>query len=140
MGAARRRAKGLIAITAKSATALYPFDFLLIRPQRHVSFSRVTAHLRKLIFMKAVLALLITLSAPAAAKVQEDAAHRADRLRTQELNSRSANGYARPAAAAGNERSGDDYAQAQADYRRRLADWRRRVAACENGYYDACQQ
>ena len=86
----------------------------------------------------------------------EDAAHRADRLRTAELNHRA---YARPSDP-GTSRSGGDYARQSAQYRAELADhqralqdysderaryadriarWRARANACEAGDVDACQ-
>lgn len=84
-----------------------------------------------------------------------DAAHRADRAYTAELN-RNANARSRQSSVAG---SGDyarnqahyradlsehardmqAYSAAQARYADHLDDWHRRVAACEAGYYDACQ-
>ena len=92
--------------------------------------------------MRIAVVFLLLLAAPAGAQAWEDDAHRADRLRTQALNRRSPSGYpaAPRAAAAADDGGRDDYAQAQAEYRRRLAEWRRRVAACENGYYDACER
>ena len=87
--------------------------------------------------MRAVLALLLlAVAVPASAQDEDDAAHRADRGRTQALNTRSWNGYAhgtvRP-------RDQDDYERARDEYRQRLAAWRARVAACETGRYDACE-
>ena len=86
-----------------------------------------------------------------------DAAHRADRAYTAELNRNAYNHSLR----SGSARSGSShYARAQAQYRAdqnqhardmqdyraaqsrysdHLDDWHRRVAACEAGYYDACQ-
>lgn len=80
--------------------------------------------------------LLLASSLPAPAQDQEDAAHRADRERTEALNTRSWNGYAH-----GTVRPQDqqDYDRARDDYRRRLAAWRARVAACEADRYDACE-
>jgi hypothetical protein len=66
----------------------------------------------------------------------EDAAHRADRLRTQQLNADAqavvdqrnrSNARKRRTGAAAHER-----------YQRELADWRRRVAACRSGDYPSC--
>ena len=88
--------------------------------------------------MRIAIVFLLLLAAPAGAQDQEDEAHRADRLRTQALNRRSPNGYL--AAPHADEDDRDAYAQAQAEYRRKLTEWRRRVAACENGYYDACER
>lgn len=91
----------------------------------------------------------------------EDAAHRADRLRTADLNHRA---YARPQSADGRPRSRadagqadyaqqsaqyraelDDHAHAVQDYRaeqaryaERIARWRARANACEAGDLDAC--
>ena len=90
--------------------------------------------------MRAVASLLFLLAMPAMGQDQEDDAHRADRLRTQELNRRSPNGYAKGSYGTGNDQGAGDYAQAQAEYRERLAEWRRRVAACESGHYDACER
>ncbi len=87
--------------------------------------------------MKTALALMLLGTAlPASAQDGEDAAHRADRERTQALNGRSWNGYS-PATV--RPRDHDDYARARAAYRQRLAAWRARVAACEAGRYDACE-
>lgn len=83
--------------------------------------------------------MMLFLALAAAAMQEEDAAHRADRLEVQRLNSRSPNGYARRRRAATPSDGDADYAQAQADYRARLLAWRRRVAACEAGQYEACQ-
>ncbi|NIJ07783.1 hypothetical protein FHS31_001393 [Sphingomonas vulcanisoli] len=85
--------------------------------------------------MRLILALLLT-ATPAIAQ-DEDAAHRADRERTQELNRR---------AAAVVERRNDSNAQGSAAYRaaharyeRDMAEWRRRVAACDRGDWSACE-
>jgi hypothetical protein len=80
--------------------------------------------------------LLLAVAGPALAQDQEDDAHRADRERTEALNSRSWNGYAR-----GTVRPQDqaDYDRAREEYHQRLAAWRARVAACEAGRYDACE-
>jgi hypothetical protein len=71
-----------------------------------------------------------------------DAAHRADRAYTAELN-RSANARSRPTSMGGsNAQYRADmqaYRAARARYADHLDDWHRRVAACEAGYYDACQ-
>lgn len=89
--------------------------------------------------MRPVLLLALLLPWPAAAQ-GEDAAHRADRLETRRLNTRSWNGYAGGRRADAAPADGDGaYARAQAEYRDRLDAWRRRVAACEAGRYDACQ-
>jgi hypothetical protein len=89
--------------------------------------------------MRAVIpaAILATMAVAAFAQL-EDAAHRADRLRTRSLNERSPTGYAHA-------REGDvgiddaaEYRRARAEYLRRLADWRERVVACRAGYTGAC--
>jgi hypothetical protein len=85
--------------------------------------------------------ILLLLATPALAQPEpEDAAHRADRLEVQRLNSRSPNGYVAPRhGGAGSDAGQRAYAKAQADYQDRLDAWRRRVAACEAGQYEACQ-
>ncbi len=84
-----------------------------------------------------------------------DAAHRADRAYTAELN-RNANARSRQTSAGGSgnytrnqaqyranlsehARDMQAYRAAQARYADHLDDWHRRVAACEAGNYDACQ-
>jgi hypothetical protein len=84
--------------------------------------------------------LLLMIAAASAIPVlaREDAAHRADRLRTIELNSRAkAVVERRDRANADIRRAGR---QAQEDYERRRAEWRRRVQACRAGDYDACDR
>ena len=66
----------------------------------------------------------------------EDAAHRADRLRTQALNERAAAVVSRRDD--GNARQRESYRAARDRYERRMAEWRERVADCRAGYYDAC--
>ena len=83
----------------------------------------------------------------------EDAAHRADRLRTAELNHRAAT---RPAPRSGNatydrqsaqyraeladhERAMQNYGDERARYAERIARWRERANACEAGDAGACQ-
>ena len=85
----------------------------------------------------------------------EDAAHRADRLRTADLNhranarpttgsgSQSDNGYARQSAQyraelADHARALQDYGDERARYADRVARWRARANACEAGNVDAC--
>lgn len=67
----------------------------------------------------------------------EDAEHRADRLRTIELNRRA------QAVVDRRDRSNADVRatnrRAQERYERERAEWRRRVAACRAGDYDACE-
>ena len=87
----------------------------------------------------------------------EDAAHRADRLRTADLNRRA--GTARPkpvgdsqgrnaydrqsaqyrAELADHARAMQDYSQERARYADRIASWRARANACEAGNVEACQ-
>ncbi|WP_340317742.1 hypothetical protein [Rhizorhabdus argentea] len=84
-----------------------------------------------------VASLLAAATAPAFAQV-EDAEHRADRLRTIELNSRA------QAVVNRRDRSNADIRaanrKAQQRYERERAEWRERVAACEDGDYSACRQ
>ncbi len=83
-----------------------------------------------------IAALLIGIASAASAQA-EDAEHRADRLRTIELNRRAqAVVDRRDRANARVRRGGDD---ADDRYERQLAAWRRQVAACNDGDYRACQ-
>jgi hypothetical protein len=68
----------------------------------------------------------------------EDAAHRADRLRTEQLN-RGA-GKVVNQRNRGNAEGQARYRDAQADYARQMASWRRQVAACRAGDYAACDE
>ncbi|PTQ07763.1 hypothetical protein CLG96_16555 [Sphingomonas oleivorans] len=87
--------------------------------------------------MKSFYAVLLIAIAPAAhAQAIEDAEHRADRLRTQQLNRQAAIAVARRDR--GNGRRRADHDAAQARYERAMAIWRRRVSACQAGDYDAC--
>jgi hypothetical protein len=87
----------------------------------------------------------------------EDAAHRADRLRTAELNHRAntrpadtaspdaRSAYARQSAQyraelADHARAVQDYSDDRARYADRIARWRARANACEAGDIEACQQ
>ena len=82
--------------------------------------------------------VLILAAAAATPPVQEDAAHRADRLRTIELNaSAQAVVDRRDRANADVRRAGR---KAQEDYERRRAEWQARVAACRAGDYSACER
>lgn len=88
-----------------------------------------------------MLRFLIALAALTATPIlaqQEDAEHRADRLRTIELNERAR------AVVSRRDRSNAEIRksgrEAQLRYERQRAEWRRRVAACEAGDYDACDQ
>jgi hypothetical protein len=87
--------------------------------------------------MRILLSLMLAL-APAAALAQSDAdaAHRADRLRTAELNRRATRAVDHRNA--GNDAAIARYRDAQAAYQRERAAWRRRVNACEAGDYRAC--
>ena len=70
-----------------------------------------------------------------------DAAHRADRAYTAELN-RNAYARSRGNVTRGSGSSARDmqaYRAAQARYAEHLDEWHRRVAACEAGHYEACQ-
>jgi len=86
-----------------------------------------------------MLRLLIALSVLTATPVPaqpEDAEHRADRLRTIELNKR-----AQAVVDRRDRGNADVRAQnrrAMERYERQRAEWRRRVAACQAGDYDAC--
>ena len=87
--------------------------------------------------MRLLLSLMLVLvPASAFAQVEEDAAHRADRQQTEDLN----RGVRRSV----EHRNAADttklarYRDAAADYERRRAEWRRRVAACEDGDDRAC--
>ncbi|MGC6331164.1 hypothetical protein [Rhizorhabdus sp. FW153] len=79
--------------------------------------------------------ILSTLAAPLAAQ-EEDAEHRADRLRTIELN-REAQARV-DARDRSNARVRETNRAAQERYERQREQWRRRVEACENGDYRAC--
>lgn len=89
--------------------------------------------------IRSMLSLMLLLAAaPAFAQPVEDAEHRADRLRTIELNKRAQAVVAhRDRGNAEIRRSGRE---AQARYERQRAEWRRRVAACEAGDYAACDR
>jgi len=88
--------------------------------------------------MRPLVAIMCFWASVAAA--QEDAAHRSDRLRTQQLN--------RDAAAAAakrdqrshqiHDRARADYNAAQKRYEKAMSTWRRRVAACQDGDYASC--
>jgi len=83
-----------------------------------------------------MLLLILAAAASAPPSIEEDAAHRADRLRTIELNRR--------ARAVIDRRDGDNAAvrragrKAQDDYERRRAEWQARVQACLAGEHSAC--
>ena len=85
---------------------------------------------------------LLGLLLPSIAQAQiEDAEHRADRLRTIQLNRQAAavvqrrdrGKFVRP----------DDqkaYRAARKRYQRQMSEWRERVADCNAGYYEACDE
>lgn len=81
------------------------------------------------------LALLLA-AAPAFTQQIEDAEHRADRLRTIELNKRAQSAVAHRDR--GNADAREAGRAAQQRYEREVAEWRRRVAACRAGEYSAC--
>jgi len=88
--------------------------------------------------MKSLFVLAVAATASAAiGQSGEDAAHRADRLRTEQLNRRAAASVAHRDA--GNARSKDDYSAARARYERQMRAWRRQVSACSAGDWDACR-
>ncbi|KQX22665.1 MULTISPECIES: hypothetical protein [unclassified Sphingomonas] len=114
-------------------------------------FSVAQAGLRHSTAMTRPLLALLFLALPAAVAAQtvpgqavgraapdqgEDAEHRADRLRTIELNRRAQSVVDR------RDRSNMDVRErnrrAQDHYQRERAEWRRRVAACNAGDHDAC--
>jgi hypothetical protein len=83
--------------------------------------------------MKYIPAILLLIPATVAlAQPEEDAEHRADRLRTQQLNLGAA------AVVARRTRDQDAYRAARARYEREMEQWRRRAEACRAGYDDAC--
>jgi len=83
-----------------------------------------------------LLAALLAATLPGAASAAEDAAHRADRLRTEALNRQAAEVVARRDRQNAGIRRGGDAANER--YQRQLDDWRRRVADCRAGDYSAC--
>ncbi len=87
--------------------------------------------------IRTLLTLMALLAAPALAQV-EDAEHRADRLRTIELNERARSVVHK------RDRSNTDVRdrnrKAMERYERQRAEWRRRVADCRAGDWDACER
>ncbi|WP_420139672.1 hypothetical protein [Sphingomonas sp.] len=82
-------------------------------------------------------AALALLSTTAFAQAEdEDAEHRADRLRTEQLNRNAADRV--DSRNATNAAAMDRYRDAQAAYQRARERWRRRVEACQDGDYRAC--
>lgn len=80
---------------------------------------------------------MVLMPAPVFAQA-EDADHRADRERTEQLNQRAAAIVEGRSDA--NARSLERYRDARARYERERAAWRRRVQDCEDGDYDACER
>ncbi|RVT94242.1 hypothetical protein [Sphingomonas crocodyli] len=80
---------------------------------------------------------LLILSQAAVARA-EDSAHRADRLRTEQLNRRALAATERRDN--GNARVRRSNEAAMNDYQRRLAAWRKRYDACVDGDYSACDR
>lgn len=80
---------------------------------------------------------LVLATSPACAWTEEDAAHRADRLRTQQLNRSAAASIA--SRDRGQAARADTYRAAQDRYERERAAWRRRFDACQAGDWSACQ-
>lgn len=81
-----------------------------------------------------------------------DAAHRADRAYTAELNRRAntRSGSSRPSVSsydraqyqaelADHDRAMQDYRYARQRYAQRVSDWRARTDACQSGYAEACE-
>jgi len=88
--------------------------------------------------IRPLLALSILATASAALAQAEDAAQRADRLRTIELNRRAQGAVDRRDRANADIR--ESARRAQQRYERERAEWLRRVAACQAGDYDACDR
>jgi Ni/Co efflux regulator RcnB len=85
--------------------------------------------------------LLVTIALAAAMPAfaqAEDAAHRADRLRTIELNRRAQAVVDRRDRANANVRQSNR--EAMERYERRRAEWRKRFNACQAGDWSACQR
>jgi hypothetical protein len=80
-------------------------------------------------------AIASTLAVPVRA---EDAEHRADRLRTIELNRRAASVVARRDSS--NSRVRAINRQNRERYQQQMARWRAQVAACDAGDYAACDR
>ena len=86
--------------------------------------------------MRMLIPILLVLSPVAGLAQDEDALHRADRERTEQLNRRAAIKVDDRDDA--NARSLARYRDARAVYERERAEWRRRVAACQSGDDRAC--
>jgi hypothetical protein len=79
---------------------------------------------------------LLAMSATSGEVAREDAAHRADRLVTEQLNRRAL--QSSEPRLRRNDKADRDYDVAKKRYEQKLADWRRQVAACEAGDWSAC--
>ena len=82
-----------------------------------------------------LLSPLLIIASPASAD-PNDAAHRADRARTRQLNNGAAAVVQRRFA--GNDGRIAAYRKARARYEREMDDWRHRVSECRAGGYWAC--
>lgn len=83
-----------------------------------------------------IVPLAVIVASAALAEAEEDTAHRADRLRTIELNRRAGSQAAQRSRASN---YGDEqYRAAQDRYERQMKAWRSRVSACRAGDWDAC--
>ncbi|MET0373381.1 MAG: hypothetical protein ABW128_03875 [Rhizorhabdus sp.] len=88
--------------------------------------------------LRVLLPLALFAAAPALAQIEEDAEHRADRLRTIELNRRAQAVVDKRDR--GNADVRDHNRRAQERYERQRAEWRERVAACQAGEWSACER
>ncbi|KKC27063.1 hypothetical protein [Sphingomonas sp. SRS2] len=86
--------------------------------------------------LRILLPLSLLVALPAQAQVEEDAEHRADRLRTIELNKRAQSVVDKRDR--GNADVRETNRRNQERYERQRDEWRARVAACRAGDYDAC--
>jgi hypothetical protein len=88
--------------------------------------------------MRILFALMLSLAPTAAlAQADEDAAHRADRQTTEDLNRSAARAVDQRNAA--NDATLARYRDAREAYRRQREAWRRRLAACQAGDAQACE-
>ena len=85
--------------------------------------------------LRFLIALSVLTATPVLAQ-PEDAEHRADRLRTIELNKRAQSVVDRRDR--GNADVRAQNRRAMERYERQRAEWRRRVEACQAGDYEAC--
>lgn len=88
--------------------------------------------------MRHLILSLVLITATATAAHAEDAEHRADRLRTIQLNERAKAVTDRRDRNLG--RPTEGYRAARARYERDLEQWRRQVEACRDGDYSACDR